>query len=126
MLNKILLDGMESPIQLKRITKSFKKEKKLMATFIINGRIKVVHFGFNNNTKNDYTKHHDIKRRNRYILRHAKDIKTCDPSRAGYLSLYVLWNKPSLQASILDYKRRLNVYNKTGKFPTQISGYGSV
>ena len=115
----------KSQIKLKSIKKSSKKDKKLMATFETNGRTKVIHFGFNNNTKNDYTKHHDIKRRNRYIFRHNKDTKTGDPSRAGYLSLYVLWNKPSLQASIADYKRRLGVYNRTGKFPTQISGYKS-
>jgi hypothetical protein len=115
----------KSTIKLKSIKKSSKKDKKLMATFETNGRTKVIHFGFNNNTKNDYTKHHDIKRRNRYIFRHNKDTKTGDPSRAGYLSLYILWNKPSLQASIADYKRRLNVYNRTGKFPTQISGYKS-
>jgi hypothetical protein len=39
--------------------------------------------------------------------------------------MFVLWNKPSLQASIADYKRRLGIYNRTGKFPTQIPGYKS-
>ena len=112
-------------IKLISIKKSNKSDKKLMATFETNGRQKVIHFGFNNNSKNDYTKHHDLKRRNRYIFRHNKDTKTGDPSRAGYLSLYVLWNKPSLQASIADYKRRLAVYNRTGKFPTNIPGYKS-
>ena len=33
-----------------------------------------------------------------------KDTRTGDPTRAGYLSLYILWNKPSLKASITDYK----------------------
>jgi hypothetical protein len=37
--------------------------------------------------------------------------------------MFVLWNKPSLQASISDYRRRLGVYNRTGKFPTDITGY---
>ena len=52
-----------------------------------------------------------------------KDTRTGDPTRAGYLSLYVLWNKPSLKASITDYKKRLGEYNRTGKFPLDISGY---
>ena len=52
-----------------------------------------------------------------------KDTRTGDPTRAGYLSLYVLWNKPSLKMSITDYKKRLNKYNKTGKFPLDITGY---
>ncbi len=115
--------GKGKEIKLKSIKPSNKSDKKLMATFETNGRQKVIHFGFKNGTKNDYTKHHDIKRRNRYIFRHQKDTKTGDPSRAGYLSLFVLWNKPSLQASIADYKRRLSVYNRTGKFPTKINGY---
>ena len=112
-------------IKLVSIKKSSKPDKKLMATFEIKGRKKVIHFGFNNNTKNDYTKHHDVKRKANYIFRHHKDLKTNDPARAGYLSMFVLWNKPSLKASITDYRRRLNIYNKTGKFPTKIPGYKS-
>ena len=42
--------------------------------------------------------------------------------RAGFLSMYILWNKPSFKASLADYKRRLNVYNRTGKFPKKITG----
>jgi hypothetical protein len=34
------------------------------------------------------------------------DLKTNNPMRAGYLSLYILWNLPSLKASIEDYKKR--------------------
>ena len=94
-----------------------------MATFETNGRQKVIHFGAAG--ASDFTKHHDIKRRNRYIFRHHKDLGTGNPARAGYLSMFVLWNKPSLSASIADYRRRLNIYNKTGKFPTKISNYRS-
>ena len=65
----------------------------------------------------DFTKHHDSDRRKRYISRHRKDLKTNDPSRAGYLSMFILWNKSNLQASIRDYRRRLGIYNKSGKFP---------
>ena len=70
-------------------------------------------------------KHKNIKRRNNYIFRHHKDLKTGDPTRAGYLSMFVLWNKPSLAISIRDYRRRLGIYNRTGKFPTKITGYTS-
>jgi hypothetical protein len=85
-----------------------------MATF---GK-KTIHFGAKNYS--DYTIHHDTVRRNRYIKRHLKDLRTGDPTRAGYLSMFILWNKKSLKASIADYKRRLNVYNRTGKFPKKI------
>jgi hypothetical protein len=46
--------------------------------------------------------------------------------RAGYLSMFVLWNKPSFIASLKDYKTRLNIYNQTGKFPTSITGYSKL
>ena len=68
----------------------------------------------------DYTIHKDIERRNRYIKRHTKDLRTNDPTRAGFLSMYILWNKKSYKSSLTDYKRRLNIYNRTGKFPKSI------
>ena len=108
-------------INLISIKKSNRSGKKLMATFKIDGRSRVIHFGAAG--MSDFTKHNDIKRRNRYIFRHKKDLKTNDPTRAGYLSMYVLWNKRTIKASITDYKRRLAIFNKTGKFPTKISGY---
>ena len=108
-------------IKLVSIKKSKMSVKKLTATFDINGKKKIVHFG--QKSASDYTKHNQIIRRNRYIFRHYKDLKTNDPTRAGYLSMFVLWNKKSLQASITDYRRRLSVYNRTGKFPTKITGY---
>ena len=70
----------------------------------------------------DYTIHKDTERRNRYIKRHTKDLRTNDPTRAGFLSMYILWNKKSYKASLTDYKRRLNSYNRTGKFPKSIPG----
>jgi hypothetical protein len=110
--------GSSKKIKLVSIKKSNKSGKKLMATFETNGRKKVIHFGAAG--MSDFTKHHDRERRNRYITRHSKDLRTGNPARAGYLSMFVLWNKPSLQASIRDYKRRLGIYNKTGKFPKKI------
>ena len=115
--------GNKRTIKLISITKSKRTGKKLQATFEINNKKKIVHFG--SKGMGDYTLHGDIKRRNRYIFRHYKDLKTNDPSRAGYLSMFVLWNKKSLQASIRDYRIRLGIYNRTGKFPTKIIGYKS-
>lgn len=110
-------------IKLVSITKSSMASKKYMAKFEVNGRKKVIHFGAAG--MSDFTRHHDINRRNHYIFRHHKDLSTNNPVRAGYLSMYVLWNKKSLSSSIADYRRRLGVYNRTGKFPTQIPGYKS-
>ena len=114
---KVSFGKVKTKINLISIKKSNKTGKKLMATFETNGRRKVIHFG--SAGMSDYTKHKDKKRKLRYIKRHSKDLGTGNPSRAGYLSMFVLWNKISLQASIRDYRRRLNVYNHTGKFPTK-------
>jgi hypothetical protein len=114
---------------LKSIKKSDRANKKYKATFTIHKdgkkKEKTTYFGYPSPTdpNNDYTRHKDKTRRNRYIWRHMKDTRTGDPTRAGYLSLYVLWNKPSLKASITDYKKRLGKYNRTGTFPLDISGY---
>jgi len=55
----------------------------------------------------DYTMHHDEERRKRYLARHAKDLKTNDPTRAGFLSYYVLWgSSTSLEQNVRDYNRR--------------------
>jgi len=109
--------GTKRSIKLISIKKSTKSGKKLMATFETNGRRKIIHFG--SSGMRDFTiMGHNRDRMKLYRQRHMKDLKTGNPTRAGYLSMFVLWNKPSLQASISDYRRRLNVYNRTGKFPT--------
>ena len=40
-----------------------------------------------------------------YQARHLRDLETKDPSRPGYLSYFLLWNKPTLEESIKNYKR---------------------
>lgn len=95
-------------------------KKKYEITFEKNGKTYVRKFGAQG--MSDFTIHKDRERRERYISRHKKDLRTNDPMKPGYLSMYILWNKPTLKASLADYKRRLNIYNKTGKFPTGISG----
>jgi hypothetical protein len=57
----------------------------------------------------DYTQHGDVERRRLYRLRHKKDLETGDATRAGFLSFHLLWNKPTLKASIEDYKNRFNM-----------------
>jgi hypothetical protein len=94
--------------------------KKYEITFNKNGKVYTRKFGASG--ASDYTKHKDKDRRERYITRHKKDLKTNDPMRPGYLSMYILWNKPTVAASLADYKRRLNSFNRNGKFPKAITG----
>jgi hypothetical protein len=91
------------------IKTSTKPEKKLMAIFTKkdSNRSKTVHFGAKN--MDDYTKTKDKEQRARYRSRHKKDLQTKDPTRAGYLSWYILWgDSTSRRENIASYKRRFN------------------
>lgn len=91
------------------IKKSTKSDKKYMAIFTNNDKSKkkTVHFGANG--MSDYTIHKDKDRMGRYLNRHRKreNWEQCDT--AGALSRWILWNKPSLQGSIKDYKKKFNL-----------------
>jgi hypothetical protein len=96
-------------MKLKSITPSDKPDKKLKAVFETDtGRTKTTHFGARG--MDDYTKTHDKEQRERYRTRHKKDLLTKDPTKAGFLSFYVLWgDSTSVQQNIADYKRRFNL-----------------
>ena len=57
----------------------------------------------------DFTTHGDVNRRDRYDMRHKKHENWNDFRSAGSLAKYILWNKPTLSASIDDYKKRFNL-----------------
>ena len=58
----------------------------------------------------DYTITKDKEQRKRYRIRHKKDLNTNDPTRAGYLSMYILWgNSTSRKENIQTYKKRFNL-----------------
>jgi len=91
------------------IKRSTKPNKKLMAVFTQdNGRTKTTHFGAKG--MDDYTITKDKERRRLYRERHKKDLLTKDPTRAGYLSYYILWGEStSRQQNISNYKKRFNL-----------------
>ena len=65
---------------------------------------------FGDSTAKDYTQHGDIERRKAYRSRHKKDLETNDPTRAGYLSYYILWgDSTSLRTNIAAYKNKFNM-----------------
>lgn len=89
------------------IKKSTRSGKKLMAIFYDGDKkVKTIHFGDSNYS--DYTIHKDEARRQRYIDRHRSSEDWQNPMTAGTLALYILWNKPTISASIADYKRIFN------------------
>lgn len=91
------------------IKPSTKPNKKLMAIFTKdNGRTKTTHFGAKG--MDDFTITKDKEQRARYRNRHKKDLQSKDPTRAGYLSYYILWgDSTSRQENIRNYKKRFNL-----------------
>ena len=79
------------------ITKSTRKDKKLMA--IINNN-KTIHFGASGYA--DFTTHKDEKRKQNYITRNKKNENWTDPNTPCFYAKNTLWNKPTTQASIND------------------------
>lgn len=55
----------------------------------------------------DYTLTGDKERRRLFRIRHRSDLETNDPTRAGYLSYYILWgDSTSINENIKDFNRR--------------------
>lgn len=82
---------------------------KLAATFETDsGRTKTTKFGSAGMT--DYLKSKEPDRRERYRNRHAKDLQTNDPTRAGFLSWHLLWGSSTLLSqNIKAYKRKFGL-----------------
>jgi hypothetical protein len=95
-------------MKLLRVERLSRDTHKYKAVFDNAGRTRTTKFGFSG--MDDYTLTHDKEQRERYRARHAKDLQTNDPSRAGYLSYYLLWgSSTSLQANIASYKAKFHL-----------------
>jgi len=98
-------------MKLVSIEESDKPKYKYVATFEDdNMKIKKTYFGASG--YKDFTilskelpKEEAEEKKLSYQARHLRDLETKDPTRAGYLSYFLLWNKPTLETSIRDYKR---------------------
>jgi hypothetical protein len=95
-------------VKLVKVVPSTNFTKKYDAHFNDNGREFKTSFG--DSTAEDFTQHGDFTRRASYRSRHKKDLETGDPTRAGYLSYYILWgDDKSIRKNIASYKRRFNM-----------------
>ena len=91
--------------------------KKYMVQFVneVTGRLNKIHFGAFGH--HDYTilssieKHQNVdskKRKELYILRHVNDYIN-DLSYPGCWYMNLLWNKKTLEKSIIDMEQRYNI-----------------
>ena len=95
-------------MKLLSIKPSTKADKKYMATFETDaGRTKTTHFGAAG--YDDFIKTKNEVKKAAYIARHKVNENFQNPTTAGALSRWILWNKPTLSASIADYKRKFNL-----------------
>lgn len=96
-------------MKLTRIFKSPILGKKLRAEFMTDtGKTHYTDFGASD--YDDYTIHHDKERRERYRIRHKKDLRTNNPLAAGYLSYYILWgDSTDINKNIRRYKQLFNL-----------------
>jgi hypothetical protein len=99
-------------LKLLSIKKSPKKNKKYVATFSRNGRIKQTHFGakgYQNYGGVGKERHLSEARKKRYIQRHKGKENWNDPTTAGSLSRWVLWDKKSFSEGVRSFKKRFNL-----------------
>mgnify|MGYP003654039503 FL=1 len=100
------------------ILKSSNPKKKYMAIFIYDNKgkkaKKTIHFGSAPNK--DYTiyfkedgKKKADERKSLYYARHKKREDWTKPMSAGTLSKYILWNKPTVKASITNYIKKFKL-----------------
>ena len=72
----------------------------------VDGR--TIHFGAAG--YEDYTTHKDPARKARYLARHSgEDWSEAGVNSAGFWARWLLWNQPSLQASIRDVNQRFGL-----------------
>ena len=90
------------------IKKSSNPKKKYDAIFSSKDTKRTKKVSFGQAGASDFLSHKDEARKQRYQDRHRKRERWDIPTTAGSLARYVLWNKPTLQASIIDYKDRFN------------------
>ena len=83
--------------------------KKYVAEFLMsNGRKRHTHFGATGYT--DYTKGASDETRTAYRARHKKDLETNDPTKAGFLSYFILWgDSRSVPTNVSAFKQRFGL-----------------
>jgi hypothetical protein len=90
------------------LTASKGKGKRLKAQFYYEGQVyKQVDFGqYHGST---YIDHQDTRKKSAYLKRHRQTENWRDGYTAGALSRWILWNKPTLEESVIDFCARFGI-----------------
>lgn len=92
-------------MRLLKIEKAQNPNKRLRATFS-DGTI--TEFGTKNG--NTFIDHKNTNLKKNYIARHSKlNENWNDPTTAGALSRYILWEKENIKDSISEFKKKFNI-----------------
>jgi hypothetical protein len=94
-------------MKLLSIVRSPAKGKKWRANFLHEET--AFHTDFGALGYQDFTQSKDPERARLYRLRHQKDLQTHNPTKAGYLSYYILWASPNFHANIQAYKNKFHM-----------------
>jgi len=87
------------------IRRSHRVDKKLDAVIFHDGHhVRTVPFG--QKGYDDYTITKNKAQRDNYLARHRAREDWSDPTTAGFWAARLLWNKPTLRASVADVNRR--------------------
>lgn len=86
-----------------------KKPYKYVVRLRVDDKDKSVRFG--RVPYSDYTKHKDPERKKQYLARHRKreNWTRSGVLTAGFWSRWVLWNEPTIEASLRDTLQRFNI-----------------
>ena len=96
-------------MKLLHIKRSKNPKKKWTARFYEPRTNDYIHVDFGQNGASDYTIHKDPLRKERYLERHKKNEDWNNPLSAGALSRYILWEYPSFDKAVREYKHRFNL-----------------
>lgn len=98
---------------LRLVRRSPRRAKKLVAVFVRDGQTIETHFGASG--YGDYTTYWRQSpvlaraKRQHYIARHGARETWTDPAAAATLARYILWERPTVSASIAAFRRMFRV-----------------
>lgn len=93
-----------------KLINSPKTTKKYRMIFYDDKKQIIKYTDFGSDGMSDFTKHKDEERKKRWLSRFNKLINKYkgDPTKPTTLSHLILWNKPTIPASLRDYKKIFN------------------